>query len=50
MKSQPRYVLEYGRGTVEDAKEGHEGVWHGAAKYIFGLERHVPPTADETKA
>jgi hypothetical protein len=41
-------LLEYARGVVEDAKEGHEGVWRVTAEFILATESTAPPAAAET--
>ena len=42
-------LLEYGRGVVSDAKEGHEGVWHITAGYIFGKQPEAPKAETASK-
>ena len=40
-------LMEYGRGAVSDATEGHEGVWHMTSGYIFGKQPEDPEAETE---
>ena len=35
-------LLEHGRGAVESAQEGLEGVWNITAKYLYGQQGEAP--------
>jgi hypothetical protein len=40
-------LLEFCRGVLDDAKEGHEGVWRITAEYIFATKSEQPEAESE---
>jgi hypothetical protein len=40
-------LLEYGRGAVSDATEGHEEVWKILAEYIFETKEDTTPATEQ---
>jgi hypothetical protein len=41
-------LMEYGRGAVGDAKEGHQGVWRVTARHLYGQRCKAPKKVAET--
>lgn len=41
-------LMQYGRGAVENAKEGLEEVWKVTAGYLFGYRQAAAPEPGET--
>jgi len=42
-------LMEYGRGAVADANEGHEGVWRVTTGHLFGRSCKAPKKVAETE-
>jgi hypothetical protein len=42
-------LMEYGRGAVSDAQEGHKELWNITAKYLFKGKSEDPKPVAETE-
>jgi hypothetical protein len=41
-------LLEFSRGVLDDAKEGHEAVWRILAAYIFATKEDTTPATEQS--